>query len=78
MAQEFNKRNKEVRMSSKKLSIIVFSGDFDRAVAAFTLATGAAAVNWDVTLFFTFWGLNLIKKKQGRSFIGKGGTCPIL
>lgn len=59
-------------MSSKKLSIIVFSGDFDRAVAAFTLATGAAAVNWDVTLFFTFWGLNLIKKKQGRSFIGKG------
>jgi peroxiredoxin family protein len=59
-------------MVSKKLSIIVFSGDFDRAVAAFTLATGAAAVNWEVNLFFTFWGLDIIKKNRGRSFIGKG------
>jgi len=56
----------------KKLSIILFSGDFDRAVAAFTLATGAAAVNYQVNLFFTFWGLNVIKKKKGRSFTGKG------
>jgi peroxiredoxin family protein len=59
-------------MGNKKLSIILFSGDFDRAVAAFTLATGAAAVNWEVNLFFTFWGLDLIKKKRGRAFIGKG------
>ena len=59
-------------MSQKKLSIIVFSGDFDKAVAAFTLATGAAAVNWEVNLFFTFWGLGIIKKNTGRSFIGKG------
>jgi len=56
----------------KKLSIISFSGDFDKAVAAFTLATGAAAVNWEVNLFFTFWGLNILKKKTGRAFIGKG------
>jgi peroxiredoxin family protein len=59
-------------MEKKKLSLIVFSGDFDRAVAAFTLATGAAAVNWEVTLFFTFWGLNLIKKNKGRAAIGRG------
>jgi peroxiredoxin family protein len=59
-------------MSSKKLSIIVFSGDFDRAVAAFTLATGAAAVNWEVNLFFTFWGLDIIKKKRGHAAIGSG------
>jgi peroxiredoxin family protein len=59
-------------MEKKKLSLIVFSGDFDRAVAAFTLATGAAAVNWEVSLFFTFWGLNLIKKKVGHAAIGKG------
>ncbi len=59
-------------MEKKKLSIIVFSGDFDRAVAAFTLATGAAAVNWEVNLFFTFWGLNLIKKNKGHAPIGKG------
>jgi peroxiredoxin family protein len=59
-------------MSSGKLSIICFSGDFDKAVAAFTLATGAAAVNWEVNVFFTFWGLNILKKKRGRSPIGKG------
>ncbi len=59
-------------MEKKKLSLIVFSGDFDRAVAAFTLATGAAAVNWEVNLFFTFWGLNLIKKDKGHAAIGKG------
>jgi peroxiredoxin family protein len=59
-------------MPPKKLSIIVFSGDFDRAIAAFTLATGAAAVNWEVNLFFTFWGLDIIKKNRGRAFIGKG------
>jgi peroxiredoxin family protein len=48
------------------------SGDFDKAIAVFTLASGAAAVNYEVNLFFTFWGLNTIKKKTGRSFIGKG------
>ena len=56
----------------KKLSLICMSGDFDKAIAVFTLASGAAAVNYDVNVFFTFWGLNNIKKKTGRSFIGKG------
>lgn len=56
----------------KKLSIISFSGDFDKLVAAFTLASGSAAVNYEVNIFFTFWGLNAIKKKRGRSFTGKG------
>ncbi|WP_353123919.1 DsrE/DsrF/DrsH-like family protein [Dysgonomonas capnocytophagoides] len=55
----------------KKLSIISFSGDFDKLTAVFTLATGAAAVGYEVNIFFTFWGLNAIKKKQGRSFLGK-------
>jgi peroxiredoxin family protein len=62
-------------MAAKKLSIIIFSGDFDRAVAAFTLATGAAAVNWEVNLFFTFWGLDIIKKKTGHVAIGRGGLA---
>lgn len=57
---------------NRKLSIICFSGDFDKAVAAFTMATGAAAVNYDVNMFFTFWGLNLLKNKRGRRFTGKG------
>jgi peroxiredoxin family protein len=55
-----------------KLSIICMSGDFDKAIAVFTLASGAAAVNYEVNLFFTFWGLNNIKKNKGRGFIGKG------
>lgn len=56
----------------KKLSIIVFSGDFDKLTAAFTLATGAAAVGHEVNLFFTFWGFAAVKKKAGRAFVGKG------
>jgi peroxiredoxin family protein len=57
---------------SKKLSIISFSGNFDKAIAVFTLATGAAAVGYEVSIFFTFWGLNIIKKKKGRTPLGKG------
>lgn len=56
--------------NKEKLSIIVFSGEFDKAIAAFTLATGAAATNREVNLFFTFWGLNIIRKNQGRKFTG--------
>ncbi len=57
-----------------KASIIVFSGDLDKAMAAFVVATGAAASGMDVTLFFTFWGLNVIKKGglwKGEGFMGK-------
>ena len=56
---------------SKKLSIIAFSGDFDKLTAVFTLATGAAAVGYEVNIFFTFWGLDAIKKKKGRAFVGE-------
>ena len=59
-------------MDTKKLSIISFSGEFDRAVAAFTLASGAAAVGYEVNMFFTFWGYNTIKKAKGRTGLGKG------
>lgn len=57
---------------AKKLSLIAFSGDFDKLTAVFTLATGAAAVGYEVNIFFTFWGLDAVKKKQGRAFVGKG------
>lgn len=40
--------------------------------AVFTLVTGAATVGYEVNIFFTFWGLDAIKRKQGRSFTGKG------
>jgi peroxiredoxin family protein len=54
----------------KKLSLIAFSGEFDKLTAVFTLATGAAAVGYEVNIFFTFWGLDAIKQKRGRAFVG--------
>jgi len=58
--------------NKEKLSLIVFSGEFDKAIAAFTLATGAAATNRQVDMFFTFWGLNIIRKNRGRALTGSG------
>lgn len=49
---------------AKTVNIIVFSGDLDKALAAFNLAIGAAAMEMEVTLFFTFWGLNVIRKDK--------------
>lgn len=64
--------NRTEQPAAKKLSLIAFSGDFDKLTAVFTLATGAAAVGYEVNVFFTFWGLDAIKRKQGRAFVGKG------
>lgn len=50
----------------KKLTLVLFSGELDKALAAFNIATTAAAMDKDVTIFFTFWGLNVIKKPGGR------------
>lgn len=44
-------------------NIIVFSGDLDKAIAAFIIANGAKAMGKEVSMFFTFWGLNVIKKE---------------
>jgi len=57
---------------NKRLSLICFSGDFDKLVATFTLASGAAAVGYEVSVFFTFWGLNVIRRATGRRPIGRG------
>lgn len=47
-----------------KKTIIVFSGDLDKVLAAFIIANGAAAMGDDVTMFFTFWGLNVLRKSE--------------
>lgn len=47
-----------------KKTIIVFSGDLDRVMAAFIIANGAAAMGDDVTMFFTFWGLNALRRPE--------------
>jgi len=49
----------------EKLTIVVFSGELDRALAAFILATTGASMGMEVSMFFTFWGLNIIKKNKG-------------
>jgi peroxiredoxin family protein len=51
---------------SNKLSLIVFSGDLDKALAAFVIATGAVAMGMDVVMFFTFWGTPLLRDKKKR------------
>jgi NADPH-dependent 2,4-dienoyl-CoA reductase/sulfur reductase-like enzyme/peroxiredoxin family protein/rhodanese-related sulfurtransferase/TusA-related sulfurtransferase len=45
-------------------TIVVFSGDLDKAIAAFIIANGAAAMGRRVTLFFTFWGLNILRRRE--------------
>jgi peroxiredoxin family protein/TusA-related sulfurtransferase/rhodanese-related sulfurtransferase len=47
--------------SSKDLSLVVFSGELDKVLAAFVLANGAIAMGGKVTMFFTFWGLNALR-----------------
>ncbi len=52
-------------MDSNKMTIILFSGELDKALAAFILSTTAASMGMEVTIFFTFWGLNVLKKNEG-------------
>ncbi|WP_040210268.1 FAD-dependent oxidoreductase [Clostridium polynesiense] len=56
-------------------TIIVFSGDLDKAIASFIIANGAASMGKKVTMFFTFWGLNILRKEEKvnvhKSFIEK-------
>jgi peroxiredoxin family protein len=59
------KRRTDMPDRTKSLTIIVFSNDMDRAMASFTIATGAASAGIKVTMFFTFWGLSLLRKKNG-------------
>lgn len=45
-------------------TIVLFSGDLDKAIAAFIIANGAAAYDHQVTIFFTFWGLNTLRRVE--------------
>lgn len=59
------------RVPEDRAALVVFSGDLDRAMAAFIIATGAAAAGLETTVFFTFWGLSILKKKGGASVSSK-------
>ena len=69
----------------EKMTIVVFSGELDKALAAFILATTGASMGMDVNMFFTFWGLNILKKNEGKpggkgimkkmlNFMNRGGS----
>ena len=49
---------------AKEKTMIVFDGDLDKAIASFIIATGSAAMGNKVNMFFTFWGLNIIRKNE--------------
>jgi peroxiredoxin family protein len=62
------------KATKNKLSMVVFSGDMDKVMAALIIATGAAASGMEVCMFFTFWGLKAIQKpgkSTGKGLFGK-------
>ena len=50
--------------AEKRTTIVLFSNDLDKAMAAFIIATGFAALGQPVSIFFTFWGLNVLRKEN--------------
>lgn len=50
-------------MEKKRTTIVLFSGDYDKAMAAYIIANGAAAYDHEVTIFHTFWGINALRKQ---------------
>ncbi len=58
----------------EKLTLVVLSGDLDKVMAAFIIASGAAAAGMEVVMFFTFWGIKAIQKDgvfTGKSLFGR-------
>ena len=72
---EGNESKKQGAGPENRLVLICFSGDLDKALAAFVIATGAAAMGMDVVMFFTFWGTPLLRDKKkkigGKDLMGK-------
>jgi peroxiredoxin family protein len=54
----------EARVPEDRVTLVVFSGELDRVLAAFVIATGAAAMGQQVSMFFTFWGINSVRRKK--------------
>lgn len=83
MSQELNKKIEEMQQqlqqltpgAGNKLSMVVFSGELDRILAALIIATGAVAMGMKSMIFFTFWGTAALrdagKKVRGKNFMSK-------
>jgi peroxiredoxin family protein len=76
------------KSTEPKVSIIVFSGDMDKVLASFVIATGAVAMGMEAVMFFTFWGTPVLRDKNkkvgGKDTMGKmfgsmlpKGTCEV-
>lgn len=82
--EELKSRVESLEQSGQenKLSMVVFSGDLDKALASFIIATGAAAMGMEVMMFFTFWGTPLLRdpkaQTSGKDLMGTmfGGMLP--
>ncbi|MBC8440090.1 MAG: DsrE/DsrF/DrsH-like family protein [Deltaproteobacteria bacterium] len=65
----------DAKVTENKLSMIVFSGDLDKALAAFIIGTGAVAMGMEVVMFFTFWGIPILrapdKEGKGKDMMSK-------
>jgi peroxiredoxin family protein len=65
----------KAELPKDKLSMVVFSGDLDKVLAAFIIATGAVAMGMEVVMFFTFWATPLLrdpgKEAKGKDLFGK-------
>lgn len=57
-----NQQTEAIGKEKNDKTFVVFSGDLDKTIAAFIMANGAAAMGRKVTMFFTFWGLNILRK----------------
>ncbi|MER2112147.1 MAG: DsrE/DsrF/DrsH-like family protein [Solibacillus isronensis] len=53
-----------LKLEKKRTTIVLFSGDYDKAMAAYIIANGAAAYDHEVTIFHTFWGINALRKQE--------------
>ncbi len=60
-------------MTKDKMTLILFSGDLDKALAGFNLATAAASMGMEVVIFYTFWGLNILRKEKNQTRSASGG-----
>ncbi len=62
--KQADKDCKDVPSEGNNKNIIVFSGDLDKAIASFVIANASAAMGRKVSMFFTFWGLNILRKPE--------------
>jgi CoA-disulfide reductase len=60
--KEKEKESTGIKEKSNGKTMVVFSNDLDKAIASFIIANGAASMGRQVTMFFTFWGLNILRK----------------